>query len=99
MSSEPIINFQTWICPACHDDHSMENGCKKEIERLKKENGKLRKCVEFYGDEDNWKKKFDIVADNWNQFTIKDFDREQNCNFTIIGGKLARQTLRGIESE
>lgn len=25
--SEPEINFQTRICPTCHDDHSSERAC------------------------------------------------------------------------
>lgn len=25
------ISFQTWICPACCDDHSPSSGCYREI--------------------------------------------------------------------
>lgn len=39
------ISFQTWICPACHDDHAQSMGCYKKIAELKKKLQQHRKFI------------------------------------------------------
>jgi hypothetical protein len=40
------ISFQTWICPACHDDHAQAMGCYKKIDELEKKlaENRSKKC-------------------------------------------------------
>lgn len=78
----------------------------KEIERLKEENGKLKKCVEYYAKTEIYNRpdrdrngmsgmsarsNFEIDDGEWK---IKNGKREHYCY-----GKFARQTLREIENE
>lgn len=76
------------------DDAHKVNALKKEIERLKKENEALRKCVEFYagGEIGNdlevrpEKRELWNIPDRWAQRSMSDH----------YAGKLARQTLKEL---
>ena len=72
------------------------------IEKLQADNEKLRKCVEFYADIDNWS-----VETHPNDFsmmisddltTLDEPQPKSSMKGTWCGGKLARQTLREVDN-
>lgn len=73
------------------------NFCTKQqqrIEKLEDENKKLRECVEFYADKDNW---FGEYVCGPLACTNEEIEGDSIANYT--GGKLARQTLKEIDGE
>lgn len=66
---------------------------KEEIKRLKEENEKLRECLGFYADHENWNTSsvFGSVFSD-----IDDADIESIKSYSF-GGKLARKTLNELE--
>lgn len=76
--------------PNCHEN----DFCYCDIEKLKKENNKLKKALGFYADTNNWilpQGEIYIVS----QINLKDVERILDLDGDC-GGKLARQTLKGI---
>lgn len=59
----------------------------REIDKLQAENSKLRECVEFYSDNNQWEGR-EIDGNDW-----RDFYEDGNG----IGGKRAAETLKNLE--
>jgi len=59
-------------------------------DRIKAENEKLKACVEFYADKDNWRYDYEIGAYD----TIKSRD----LDFSNVAGELARKTLLELKT-
>lgn len=75
-----------------HKNFNAMNSYKQKIERLTEENKKLRECLSFYANENNWKTD---STGCWDIITTDDYD-EQGYEFPI-GGKRARQCLKELE--
>ena len=61
--------------------------------KLQAENAKLRKCVEFYSNTDNW-----LEEKNRNNLytIIKEDASDDYCDYLRFGGKRARQVLKEL---
>ena len=76
----------------------------REIEKLKQENEKLRECVEFYANKDNWSDNdlfgcpSSIIGDSeYGKETYEYKHKYQFSKHLTLGGKKARQTLKDLE--
>jgi hypothetical protein len=97
---EPVINYQCWICPKCHDDHGRYNH-KRCADNLTKDLTQkdeiikvLTEAVEFYGDRRKW------VAKQYNgDMTIIGDGNMADSSITNFyhGGKRARQALEKVK--
>lgn len=72
----------------------------KLIEKLQKENEKLRESLSFYAAKSNW---WDLEEDAYCCTRITDEDTykqdDKASSHFIFGGKLARETLKQLEGE
>ena len=66
------------------DINKMFHKAMMELTKLKSENKKLRECVEFYADTNNWS--YQQIIDDISE-----------VNGSLEGGKLARKTLKEID--
>jgi len=68
----------------------------EKTKSLQAENAKLRKCVEFYSNTDNWLEE----KDRNNLYTIiKEDASDDYCDYLRFGGKRARQVLKELEEK
>lgn len=79
-----------FLCPDCNLKESQD----KVIEKLKAENDKLRECVKFYANKDNWC--FEISESGDYCYSVARWDDESGDGLETCGGKLARRTLNEI---
>ena len=95
--------------PDTYDNYQMKNMCEyffeigfdmrsNIIKELKKENEKLRECVEFYAYEKSWIKRGNSMYKTFETITPKDSESysDDPNNRIYVGGKLARKTLEEI---
>jgi len=76
-----------------HEVKIIDCAARDEIGRLEADNKKLKGCVEFYADKENWQDtKYNTI---FNIFTKDDLGHSIGDGFYC--GKLARQTLAEIE--
>ncbi|MCP3873366.1 MAG: hypothetical protein GY699_09465 [Desulfobacteraceae bacterium] len=71
------------------------------IRGLRRNSEKLRECVEFYADKDNWGSDSKSLHDGFSCFDIilYDFSQSDTELMRKYGGKLARQTLKELEKK
>ena len=69
-----------------------------KCEKLEAENSKLRECVEFYADQDNYKC---LIENQRVAVFVVNSDTEPPLNSSVrmVGGKRARQLLKGLEDK
>lgn len=66
------------------------------IKSLQAENAKLRECVEFYADEDNWHLSDSCHADS---ISLDSEELLDHPDFASLGGKRARQCLKELDEK
>ena len=65
---------------------------------MKEENKRLRKCVEFYANKENWYDIEEIEGSDRRTISHDSEDLFNELNYHIIcGGKLARKTLEELK--
>lgn len=80
-----------YTCESCEFERLEDN-----IKKLQTENAKLRKCVEFYSNTDNWLEE----KDRNNLYTIIKKDASDDyCDYLRFGGKRARQVLKELDKK
>ena len=86
------IAFDVWQAACEH----MQAELAHHIFKIEAENAKLRKCVEFYSNTDNWLEE----KDRNNLYTIiKEDASDDYCDYLRFGGKRARQVLKELEEK
>lgn len=91
-------NESTSFCRVSAEFLEKVQALASDFERLKNENEKLRECVGFYANCENWtfESCHDIKSRIYLDNEIADEPQGDSQKGTWVGGKLARQTLKEL---